>query len=146
MQKIQITCSLFLSLFSDSERRLLLATTHSSANTSGQRCVHGVSHCSQGAQLFPQCKAASAHPSGAHHSQLMRGHTLWTLFTSVLCAAAAAAAAVGGEKKHRHRGKKQLTQQLHYSLLFVQITAKQRYLWLIITFIPSIRLTGQLMI
>lgn len=38
----------------------------------------------------------------------MRGHTLWTLFTSVLCAAvaAAAAAAVGGGKKTQTQRKK----------------------------------------
>lgn len=98
---------LFLSPFSDSEGCLLLAATHSSPHSGGQRCVHGVSNCSQGAQLFSQSKAASADPSGAHHSQLIRGHTLY-IITSVLCAAAADVVAL---KKHRHSGAKQLNQQ-----------------------------------
>lgn len=77
---------LYLSPFSDSEGCLLIAATHPSPHTGGQCCVHGVSNRSQGAQLFPQSKAASASPCGAHHGQLTRGHTLWPLFMlSPLC-------------------------------------------------------------
>lgn len=67
-------------MFSDSEGCLLLAATHSSPHTGGQCCVHGVSNCGQGAQLFSQSEAAGAHPSGAHHSQLIRAHTPWPRF------------------------------------------------------------------
>lgn len=94
---------LYLSLFSDSEGCLLPAATDSSPHSGGQRCVHGVSNCSQGTELLPQFKAASAHPSGAHHSQFTRGHTLFAslhVITSVLCADADAAVL---KKKKNHR-------------------------------------------
>lgn len=85
---------LLLSPFLDSEGCLHVAARHSSSHPVGQCCVHRVSNCSQGAQLFSQSEAASAHPSGARHSELIRGCSLASLcvITSVLCAAADVAA------------------------------------------------------
>lgn len=62
--------AILTSFITDSEGRLLFAATHSHSHTGGQCCIHGVSNCSQGAQFLAQSKAASAHPSGTHHSQL----------------------------------------------------------------------------
>lgn len=70
--RILITDPLFQNS-SDSERCLLLAATHTSTNACGQRRVHGVPNCGQGAQLVSSSKTASDHPSGAHHSQLLQG-------------------------------------------------------------------------
>ena len=68
----------YLSPFLDPEGCLLLTATDSSPYSGGQCCVHGVSDSSQGAQLFSQSEAAGAYSSGTHHSQLTRGHTLWS--------------------------------------------------------------------
>lgn len=63
------------SLLSDPDGCLLLASTHSSAHSGGQCCVHGDPNCHEGAQLFPQPQAAGAHPNGAHHSQFVQYKT-----------------------------------------------------------------------
>lgn len=61
---------------SDSDGRLLPASTHSSAHAGGQSCVHGASYCHEGAQLFSQPQTACTHPRGAHHSQFTLQNTL----------------------------------------------------------------------
>lgn len=104
---------------SDSERCLLLAAAHSSPNAGGQRRVDGVSHCSQGAQRLSSSKAASDHPSGAHHSQLMQGHTLCGLFTMCYCCS-------GGGKNPETQWKQVADAAVALSLCFVHITAKKK--------------------
>lgn len=136
---------LYLSPFSDSEGCLLLVATNSSSHTGGQCCVHSVSHCSQGAQLFSQSKAASSHPSGAHHSQLTRGHTLWPLFMlSPRCSVLLL-------MLHHWKSTDTVETSSWISIsarasAFVQFTAKRRYSWLIIRFTSSIWFTRFVMI
>lgn len=68
---------------------VLQATSDPSPHTGGQWCIHGVSHRSQGNQLFHQRQTARAHPSGAHHGQLLRYsvhcHTVLLIYIPCRC-------------------------------------------------------------
>lgn len=123
---------LFLPSSSDPEGRVPVAASHSSPHTVCQCCVHGVSNLRQGAQLFPQPEVASAHPHGAHHSQLIEGHTLWPLFRSPLCSVLLLM--LQHRKKSRHVEPSSWISSRAPASAFVQFTAKRSCSWLIIRF------------